>query len=204
MSYAFGEKEEVLKNRKDFFKKIKLPLERVVALEVMHGTKIIEATIGLAGAGIFSSETAIRADAIVTKEKNLGLFLLTADCVPAVFYDPQNSVVCLAHISRKNMQLGFAQTIVSYLHKNHGVAPSSLRVYFGPSIQKESYIIPEFSNGFDLVGETITQLTFKGVPKDNIFTDGKDTAVSDEFFSHYRDVRNKTPEGRFASVVMLV
>lgn len=204
MSFDYGEREAVIKNRKNFLIKTRIPSERVVNLFVQHGTKIIDATQSLAGTGVFSSETAIKADALVTREKNLALMLLTADCLPIVMFDPNNSVLGLAHVSRLNSVHGFAQTLVTYFTKNYGSNPSNIQVYIGPSIYKSSYKIPEFPDGFDLIGENLKQLQFKGILDDNIFAESPDTVTSKEFFSHYRAVRENESEGRFATVAMQV
>lgn len=203
MSYEWGERDEVRKHRKNFLTKLRIPVERSVFLQVQHGTKIIEGSSSLAGIGYFSSEAAIKADAIVTKEKGLAMVILTADCIPAIFYDRANEIVCLAHISRKNSMLSFSQVIVSHLKRTFNTNPQDLRVFFGPSIKKKSYIIPEFPEGFDLIEENTSQLVLKGVRRENIVEDSIDTASQEEFFSHYRDVRAGEKEGRFATVVML-
>jgi copper oxidase (laccase) domain-containing protein len=204
MSFAFGEKESVIENRKKFLSKIKIPSERFVFLKAQHGTKIIEATPSLAGTGIFSAETAIKADALVTREKHLALLLLTADCIPAIFYNREKEIIGLSHISRHNTRQGFSQILVSLLKRDYGIAPSSLKFYFGPSIKKESYILPQYPHGFDLIEENVNQLVFKGVIQDNIHVDISDTASLPNFFSHYRAVRKHESEGRVATILMQV
>lgn len=204
MSFGFGKKESVIENREKFLSEIKIPSERVVVLKAQHGTKIIEATESLAGTGIFSSETAIKADALVTREKNLALFLLTADCIPAIFYNREKEVIGLSHISRRNTMQGFSQILVSLFKRDYEINPHTLTVYFGPSIKKESYVLPEYPHGFDLIEENINQLAFKGVLKENIHIDLSDTASSSNFFSHYRAARTPEDEGRVATVLMQV
>lgn len=204
MAFTYGTKEEVAKNRSKFFSGIKIPPERAVFLEVVHGTKIVEGTTSLAGIGFNSQETAIKADAIVTKEKNLALVILIADCIPAIFYDVANGILGLAHLSRHNTKNAFSQILVSLLKRDYGTNLQDLKVFFGPSIKKESYILPEYPKGYDLVSDNVNQLLLKGVREENILIDSTDTAASSEFFSHYRAVKNKETEGRFAIVAMLV
>lgn len=204
MSFEHGEKEKVIENRKKFLDEIRIPTERTVFLDVQHGTKIIQATNGLAGVGFYSQATAIKADGIVTKEKNLALLVLTADCIPAIFCDQENEVLGLAHISRHNTQMGFSQIFVSFLKREYRTNIQELRIFFAPSISKESYILPEYPNGYDLVGENINQLLLKGIREENIVADPTNTARTYEFFSHYRSVRGGEREGRFATAAMLV
>lgn len=204
MSFQYGSKDEVIGNRKKFLDGLKIPVERTVFLELQHGTKIIEATASLGGTGFYSSETAIKADAMVTREKNLALVLLTADCIPAIIYDRASEVVGIAHLSRKNSGLKFSQILASFMKKEFKTNLQELKVFFGPAIQKKSYILPEYPQGYDLVEENINQLLLKGVRKENVVVDVQDTAVSPNFFSHYRAIQSGEKEGRFATVVMLV
>lgn len=204
MSFAFGEKEKVIDNRKKFLEEIRIPVERSIFLDVQHANKIIKATNSLAGVGFYSEQTAIKADGIVTNEKNLSLIVLTADCIPTIFYDSHNQVLGLAHISRHNTQMGFSQVFVSFMKREYGTNIQEVKVYFAPSIKKESYILPEYPNGFDLTGENINQLLLKGVKDENIYMDPTNTARTFEFFSHYRSIRGGEREGRFATAVMLV
>jgi copper oxidase (laccase) domain-containing protein len=204
MSFKYGDRKSVIENRKKFFDNIRIPTERGVFLEVQHDTKIIEATHSLAGTGFYSQETAIKADALITKEKNLALVLLTADCIPAIIFDRANQILGVAHLSRHNSKLKFVQTLVSFMKRECGTNIQDLKVFFGPSIQKKSYILPDFPNGYDLIEENIQQLLLKGVRLENISFESIDTVTSSDFFSHYRVTRSKEDEARFATAVMLV
>jgi len=204
MSYVYGEREEVLANRKKFFTDIRIPTERAIIIEVQHGTKIIEASSSLGGTGFNSEASAIKADAIITREKNLAVGLLTADCIPVILFDRPNGVLCLAHLSRKNTEEKFAQIIISFFRREYDTNLHELKVFMGPSIKKESYILEEYQNGYDLTGENSKQLLLKGVREENIIIDPTDTAHDPNFFSHYKDSRNKLNEGRFLTTTMLI
>ena len=204
MDHRFGSKEEVVANRSKFLDQIRIPVERSIFIEVQHGTKIIEATTSLAGIGFYSHAAAIKADAIFTREKNLAPVMMTADCIPAIFYDRANQIIGLVHLSRHNTKEAFSQIVISFMRREYSTNLQELKVFFGPSIKKESYILPEYPDGFDLVGENMKQLLLKGIRDENIFIDSTDTAASKDFFSHYRAVRAKENEGRFASIAMLV
>jgi copper oxidase (laccase) domain-containing protein len=204
MSFKYGNRQNVIENRKNFLNKVRIPIERATFLDVQHGTKIIEATQSLAGIGFYSQESQIKADAIFTKEKNLALVLTTADCIPVIIYDYAHGVIGLAHLSRLNSGLKFAQILMSFMKREFDSSIFGLQIFFGPSIQKSSYILPDYSKGFDLTNQNIDQLLLKGIKRENIFIDSRDTAKSSDFFSHYRDMRNKVDEGRFATTAMLV
>ncbi len=203
MSFSFGEKADVIKSRTEFLINVRIPVERSVFLEVQHGTKIIEGKESNAGTGFYSEATALKADAIVTREKNLAIIILTADCIPVILFDRANEILVLVHVSRHNSKLAFLQIVVNYLKREYGTNIQELKAFFGPSIKKESYVLPQFPKGYDLTGESQNQLILKGVRRENITIDPMDTAANEEFFSHYRDSRNKISEGRFATVAML-
>ena len=154
--------------------------------------------------GFNSSASAIKADAIITREKNLAVGLLTADCIPVIFFDRPNGILCLAHISRKNTGEKFVQIIISFFRREFNTNLHELKVFMGPSIKKESYILEEYPQGYDLTGENSKQLLLKGVRDENIVIDPTDTANDSNFFSHYRDSRNKENEGRFLTTTMLI
>lgn len=204
MSHRFGSKESVVENRRNFLNQIRIPSERSVFIEVQHGTKIIEGTTSLAGIGFGSSASAIKADAIFTKERNLALVVLTADCIPAIIYDRTNQILGLIHLSRHNTENSFSQIVISFMRREYNTNLSELKVFFGPSIKKGSYILSEYPDGYDLVSKNVHHLLLKGLSEENIFIDPTDTASSSDFYSHYRAARNKDEEGRFATVAMLV
>ena len=204
MSFRYGDREEVLQNRKKFFNGIRIPTERAVILEVQHGTKIIEATASLGGTGVNSEASAIKADAIVTREKNLAIALLTADCIPVILFDRPNCVLGLAHLSRKNTEERFAQILISFFRREYDTNLHELKIFMGPSIKKESYLLEEYPEGYDLTGENVKQLLLKGVREENIIVDPTDTATSQDFFTHYKDCRDKKTESRFVTTTMLV
>lgn len=204
MSYRYGGQDEVKKSRRNFLVNLRIPSERSIFIEVQHGTKIIKGTSSLAGAGFNSKETAIKADAIVATEKNLALVIMTADCIPVIIFDKEQGVLSLAHVSRHNSRLAFLQILITLLRREFNVKPQDLQVYFGPSIKRDSYVLPQYPKGYDLVGESVNQMMLKGVRRENIVIDPNDTVINPEFFSYYRDVRSRVKEGRFATAAMLV
>ena len=67
-------------------------------------------------------------DGVVTKERGLGIGILTADCIPLIFYDPEKKIIGGAHAGwkgtfsgiiqntiRKFLKLGCYQKEVNYL-----------------------------------------------------------------------------------------
>ena len=76
-------KEDVLKNLNLVSNKIGCKDELLITLNQTHSNKVV----------YFEKESSIKnklpGDAIVTKIKNVGIGILTADCAPILLYDPQ-------------------------------------------------------------------------------------------------------------------
>ena len=211
LDFRFGKKDEVIKNRENFFEKIRVKLENCVTLQQMHGDEV--RVVGdKDGGGMF------QADAMVTKEKNVGLFLLTADCFPVILCDEEVGFLGLVHLGWQGVD---KELISKAVGKMKGLGAKELQAIIGPGIRKESYVfdVPlvqekdpkwqpflERQGGgrttIDLVGFIKKQLVDCGVEK--IEDCGIDTAKDKNYFSHYRVVRTGEQEGRFATVVMMV
>jgi len=217
MSFIWGEREKVLSNRKAFLDKLGIKFEDSAAMFLKHGTDIMSVNEFSRG------EEAMPADCLITKSKNVFLFVLTADCLPIILYDSVNGILTLAHLSRINSLKRFLFKIIQKMESEYGSKPENLIAAIGPCIHKESYIfskeelkkrIPDekIFNGFiadlpdgrksiDLVGYNLEQMVLTGVKKENIEISRIDTAKNENFFSHYRSRFTGSPEGRIATVV---
>ena len=90
----------------------------------------------------FDNESSIKnklpGDAIVTKLKNIGIGVLTADCVPILFYDPQKKIIGCVHVGWKGSLNGIIEnTMDKFLELNSNA--SDLVVAIGPCINHQSY-----------------------------------------------------------------
>src|SRR3989344_7050185 len=127
MSFRWGEKEEVLRNRKKFLNNLGIRKSDSVTMLLQHGTEI-------AFVDEFSrGEEAVMVDGLITKSKNVFLFVLTGDCLPIIFYDPVRKLVGLAHVSRINTPLMFARKIVERFEKEES-QPENIFVAIGPGV----------------------------------------------------------------------
>ena len=214
--------EKVLDSRKHFLKKIDIDINKTICMWVTHGNKIIEADEKLTGVSMLDYRNAVKVDGLITDKKGIFLFLLIADCLPVIIYDPVKRVVALVHAGWKGIDLKIAKEAAHFLIKSYKSDPKNLIVGIGPCVYKESFIKenpsqigdPEWK-GFikllknniysvDLLGFTKKQLLECGIFQENIFESGIDTAKNNNFFSHIRE--GKLPidkQGRFACVVGL-
>ena len=215
LSVKWGDKNEVLHNRKAFLKKFNQAPENCVVMEPEHGDVIVHVTAA-------NTSKMIIAEAFITQGVGVILFLLTADCFPVSFYDPEKQVVALAHLGWRPIDKELAAKVVTEFVKVYESNPASIQVIIGPGIHKESYRFKELEqdkakswskflthlpNGeiqVDLIGYIRKQLLDAGICSENIEISPVDTATSDEYFSHYRSVRTGESEARFATIVGLL
>jgi copper oxidase (laccase) domain-containing protein len=161
----------------------------------------------------YKSEVA--ADALITAEPGVGLFLPVADCIATVIYDPRLNRVALLHLGRHSTIAGLMKKTLHHMEQG-GSNPEDCIIWFGPSVQKESYRLEYFTHendndwqGFvtkkndgiyiDMQGYNQAQAVAVGVNQDSIYHSAIDTAISDEYFSH----SNGDTKGRFGIVAML-
>jgi len=221
MSFKWGDYEDVLRDRTNWLEKLDVKLQEVVVMSIKNSDEIVEVGLKDRGRGAVSNENIVVADALVTQDVGVGLWLMTGDCLPITIYDPEHATVALAHCGWKSSVARLAPKVVEYFKKAYGSNPASLQVTIGPGIHKESYIhtippsqrqlgwekflhdLPNGTTQIDLYAYNVDLLVQTGVLEKNIICSDIDTATSTNHFSHYRSVRTKEVEGRFATLVMM-
>jgi len=125
-------KENVLKNLNLVSQTIGCKDELLITLNQTHSNKVV----------YFENETSIKnklpGDAIVTKIKNVGIGILTADCVPILLYDPQKKIIGCIHSGWRGALNGVIRnTIKKFKELDSNI--DNLFVVVGPCIRKENY-----------------------------------------------------------------
>ncbi len=116
----------------------KLGLIDVVSLRQVHGARVLRAE---GCRGILGEE----GDALIATTPRLGIGVLTADCLPLLFFTP--GMIALLHVGWRGLKggiLGEALDSITSLN----IAPSEIDTVFGPSIGKCCYQVGE-----DMLGE---------------------------------------------------
>ncbi|QLF70952.1 peptidoglycan editing factor PgeF [Peteryoungia desertarenae] len=89
-----------------------------------------------------------KADALVTKEPDVILGVLTADCGPILFADPENRVIGAAHAGWKGALYGVLENTIAAMERLGGQR-ETMHAVLGPSISRDSYEVgPEFVERF--------------------------------------------------------
>jgi YfiH family protein len=221
MSFRYGSKLQVVDFREKFLKKLAIDTDSCVAMFNVHGDETVVVSRKQAGKGMKSLKTALKVDSLITSQRGLCLFLLIADCLPVIMYDPENKVLGLVHAGWKGVDQEIVKKVIKKLKDHCGVSSSDLIVGLGPAARKESfvkedpsqlsdlrwkgYLHPVSPAGYyqvDYVGLCVKQLIDVGVRKENVFDCKIDTVKDKRFFSHYRDLQKGwKDQGRFACVV---
>lgn len=89
-----------------------------------------------------------KADAVVTATPNLALTILTADCQPVLFADPDANVIGAAHAGWRGALDGVLEATLEAM-ESLGATRENTRAVIGPSISQRAYEVgPEFLDDF--------------------------------------------------------
>lgn len=222
LNCGFGsgdDKGHVSENRRRAMERIDLEGERLVTAYQVHSPDVVEVTEP------WQREDAPKADAMVTRQRGLALGILTADCVPVLFADPEAGVVGGAHAGWKGALNGVLAATVDAM-ASLGARPERILAGIGPAISQRSYEVgPEFPAPFlaqdprnadffcpgkreghfhfDIKGYVARRLTEAGLSA--IQTLPCDTCAEDSrFFSYRRACQRQEPDyGRGLSAIYL-
>ncbi|MCO6185471.1 peptidoglycan editing factor PgeF [Rhizobium sp. L1K21] len=165
-----------------------------------------------------------KADAMVTATPGVVIGILTADCGPILFLDPEARVAGATHAGWKGALTGVLESTVEAMERL-GAKRENIRAVLGPSISVDNYEVgPEFVERFiaqdptyerffapsrraghamfDLPALTLARLADAGVTAEKT---GHCTYSDEErFFSYRRTTHRKEPDyGRQISAIML-
>lgn len=84
----------------------------------------------------------IKADGMVTKNRDLLLGIKTADCAPVFFADEKNEVIGAAHAGWRGAIGGIIENVV-FLMQQHGAEIDHISAAIGPCLQKKSFAAKE-------------------------------------------------------------
>ncbi|MBX9701828.1 MAG: peptidoglycan editing factor PgeF [Acetobacteraceae bacterium] len=194
-------RDRVRENRRRAMAALDLPLAGLHGLMQVHGVAVATVEEGWAeGAGP-------EADAMVTRRPGIALGIVTGDCAPVLFADPETRVIGAAHAGWRGAVTGVLEATVGAMEVL-GARRGAIRAAIGPCIAQASYEVgPDLREAvvardaadarflapgrredrwqFDLPGYCAARLTALGL------AEVADTATctlaeADRFFSHRR------------------
>ena len=206
MKFGTGNDTEVLKNRHAFLHEAGIDMDHTTLVAITYDTdnfakyRIIDPDEK--SSGMYSTDSIVHADALVTDKPEHALFLPLADCVGVILYDTEHRVLMVSHIGRHSVEIDGARRSVKYLMDNFSTDPKSLNVWLSPGVGKATYPLHRFGNR-SLQEVIIEQLRASGVPLEHIEVSDIDTAVSKSYYSHSEYLKGNDDEGRFAIVASM-
>ncbi len=72
-------------------------------------------------------------DYLITNIKNIGIGVLTADCLPIVIYDPKTESIGISHAGWRGSVQGIGIKMFEHMEQVFGVKKESVQIFFGPS-----------------------------------------------------------------------
>ncbi|MCU0431216.1 MAG: peptidoglycan editing factor PgeF [Cytophagaceae bacterium] len=161
-------------------------------------------------------------DALLCKEEGIAIAVMSADCVPILFFDTQARMVAAVHAGWRGTCAGIVGKVLQAMWEA-GARPESTLAYIGPSIsQKEYEVGPEVIQAFqhfpaperileskptgkalcNLWEANLQIMLEHGIPGKNIEQSGICTASRTDLF--YSARKEKPQTGRFAAGIMLL
>jgi polyphenol oxidase len=118
-----------------------VPREMLLSLYQVHSAEVV-----VAGPECWRERP--RADAAVTDRPGVALSVLTADCAPVLFHDPEAGVIGAAHAGWRGALDGVVEATLEAMERL-GAETGRVRAAVGPTISQRAYEVgPEFFEAF--------------------------------------------------------
>lgn len=160
LNVGLGSKDDrtdVMENRTRVSRWFDLDIDRLVTVHQVHSPRVQIATLE-------NRNERPEADALVTRTPGLVLGVLTADCGPVLFADPEAGVIGAAHAGWRGAFDGVLESTVVAM-QSLGADAARIVAVLGPSISQDNYEVgPEFVDRFlqhDPVNETYFKISSK-------------------------------------------
>jgi YfiH family protein len=117
-----------------------LPAARLVTMHQVHSTKVVTLAA--------LPQARLQADAMVSATPGIALGILTADCQPVLFSDPNASVIGAAHAGWRGTKDGVLEATLDAMVAL-GAERTEIIAIIGPTISQAAYEVgPEFFEAF--------------------------------------------------------
>jgi len=223
LSLTIGdESEKVEENRQKLCEKMNISLNKTMFMQLIHGDTVREVKYSDLHENDYHLNIFPETDALITNEKGICLFVLTADCVPLIMYEPDSHAIAVIHAGWKGTVKKLAQKTALKMQELYGSNLANMRVGIAPAAgsccyeigaeveaqflsafpnEKEVVLAREGKKYLDLAEANRIQLLEIGLQKENIEMSGICTICQHETFFSYRKEGGKT--GRFGTGIMI-
>jgi len=132
----------VIENRGRTADDLGVPRDHLLTVYQVHSPNVIVADKP------WAADAAPEGDALVTATRGLALGILTADCTPILFADPEAGVIGAAHAGWKGAIGGVLEATIDAM-TSLGAKPAQISCSVGPTISQANYEVgPEFQKQF--------------------------------------------------------
>lgn len=111
-------------------------LQALIFLKQTHST--IGTIIDADNVGTMHS-FAHEGDYLITGLSDVGIGVMTADCLPIIFFDNFNNVISIVHAGWRGSVQAIAVKALQEMHESFGTDKEHIQVFFGPSIKPCCY-----------------------------------------------------------------
>jgi polyphenol oxidase len=141
--YGSGDDPDLVKMNRDVVARaLGLTEGNVVSAHQVHSADVVEVT------DVWPLEGRPKVDGLVSRTKGIGIGVLTADCGPVLFSDPDAGVIGCCHAGWKGALGGVTDATVDAMVKL-GAARDKIVAVLGPTISQAAYEVgPEFPKPF--------------------------------------------------------
>jgi YfiH family protein len=130
------ERERVVENRHRAFRALECDPRSMFDVWQVHSADVV-----VAGTPSFSSPPEFKADAILTDQPGITLFMRFADCVPILLHDPKKGVVGVVHAGWQGTVKKILRESVNTMQAAYSSSPTDILAAIGPSIGPDHYEI---------------------------------------------------------------
>ena len=127
-------RKNVLKNRAICAREMGVPKSNLITAYQQHTAKVIIVSKP------WAPSSAPVADALVTNTPDIALAVLTADCVPILFYEPNMRIIAAAHAGWKGALSGVIDNTINAIVRLGGIRTNIIAA-IGPCILSSNYEI---------------------------------------------------------------
>ncbi|MDR2790275.1 MAG: peptidoglycan editing factor PgeF [Campylobacteraceae bacterium] len=196
----------VEKNREIFASYFGVSANELCFMEQVHGSF----------ASVAKKGETLKADALITREKNLVLCVMVADCAPVILYDNDKKAVAAVHAGRKGIFSGIIANTVSAMQREFGSEPKNMRSYIGVSIRSCCYeirgeVLSEAAERFAYAVESRNGrhfLSLHTILKKQLYKSGVKDIIDDKICAccdeNYFSYRREGACGRFGAGVKIL
>jgi YfiH family protein len=138
LSYSSSpNRDEIVTNRHQLAVAMGVADHQLYFPSQVHLTKIVNVT----------NETSVNelmdTDALITKEKNICIAVMSADCVPILLYDKMNKAVAAVHSGWRGTVAKILTKTLHRMQSTFGTQGKDIIASIGPSVCQDSYEVGE-------------------------------------------------------------